>query len=306
MYLEKFGKPLHPIQRIRRETYNYQKQSHSEHLDLLNKYLLVAPYLIPGGNDTLKRPTIRHPDLHPNNVFVSKDLEITGLIDWQHCSILPLFLQCDIPNSFQNWDDDISDSLQTPTLPENFDDLSEREQFEQIQLFRRRQLHYYYVIKTKEVNPIHYEALDYDFGMLRRKLFQWASEPWEGDNITLKRDLISLTRLWSRITQPQSLSTGADARIPCPITFEEEEKRECERLSAAQVEADEQFQDGLDVVGATSDGWVPAERYEEARRRERKIRADCLEGAETDEERETIREHWLFDDFDDSEVEEYR
>jgi len=90
-YLTRFGRPLHPFQRIRRELVDYQQQSHLSHLENLKRYLCVAADLVPSkANDVLK-PTIKHPDLQPNNIFVSKSLEITGLIDWQHCSVLPLF-----------------------------------------------------------------------------------------------------------------------------------------------------------------------------------------------------------------------
>src|ERR1700761_130380 len=46
-YLRKFGQPLHPFQRLRREIYNYQKQSHLDYLDSLDKYLRITPYLVP-------------------------------------------------------------------------------------------------------------------------------------------------------------------------------------------------------------------------------------------------------------------
>ncbi|KAF1932981.1 uncharacterized protein M421DRAFT_399461 [Didymella exigua CBS 183.55] len=65
----------------------------------LDKYLQAVPYMILNGDPTITCPTLRHPDLQPNNVFVLDDLSITGLIDWQHCALLPLFLQCGIPNS---------------------------------------------------------------------------------------------------------------------------------------------------------------------------------------------------------------
>lgn len=128
-YLAKHGRPLNPYQRIRREFFNYERQSHLECLDHLRKYLQVAQYLVPEDIGGALRPTIRHPDLQPNNIFVSDDLEITSLIDWQHCTILPMFLQGGIPNSLQNHGDEVLESLAKPTLPDDFDDLSEAKQF---------------------------------------------------------------------------------------------------------------------------------------------------------------------------------
>jgi hypothetical protein len=95
-YLTSHGKPLHPINRLCRESYNFQKQLPSAHLNNLRRYLEVAPYLVP-NNVTLSCETIRHPELGPMNIFVSPNLDITGILSWSQCAILLLFLQCNIP-----------------------------------------------------------------------------------------------------------------------------------------------------------------------------------------------------------------
>jgi hypothetical protein len=111
--LTQHGKPLHPYHRIRREWVDYQQQSPSRHMEFLKMYVQIAPDLVPKHDDNMTRPSIRHPDIQPNNVFVSQNLEITGLIDWQHCAILPLFLQAGVPGSLQNYGDAVSESLET-------------------------------------------------------------------------------------------------------------------------------------------------------------------------------------------------
>ena len=118
----------------------------------------------------LSRPTIRHPDLQPNNIFVSDSLTIVGLIDWQHCSILPLFLQAGPPKYFQNYGDEESERLTRPQLPEGFDQLSQEEQDVLKDLYRRRQLHYYYIAATARLNKDHFEACTNEHGMLKQKL----------------------------------------------------------------------------------------------------------------------------------------
>ncbi|KAJ6155568.1 hypothetical protein N7470_006134 [Penicillium chermesinum] len=248
-YLEQFGRPLQPFQRLRREVYNYQPQSHQEHAAALEKYLQIAPYLIPQDCRALHRPAIRHPDLQPNNIFITDDLKVKGLIDWQHSTVLPLFLQCGIPESLQNYGDEISESLQLPTLPTDFDELEEIEQFQQAELLRRRQIHYFYVKLTAERNPEHYEALTLQFSTLRQRLFHHASDPWEGDNTTLTADLITLSKKWAGFAQ--------DARKPCPISFSDDEAMEYLRLERAQSEADEQFQACREAIGVGHEGWVP-------------------------------------------------
>lgn len=299
-YLKSFGRPLQPYQRLRREIHKYQKLSHLDHLDSLDKYLQIASYLTPNDDDSLTLPTMRHPDLQPNNVLVSSKSEITGLIDWQHCSILPLFLQCGIPNSFQNYNDAVSEALQLPELPSDFDKLNETQQFEQLEVLRRRQLHYYYVILTEKLNPLHYHALELEFSILRRKVFRHASDPWEGDNATLQADLIRVTENWSKITGSE-LNTKSSVIPPCPISFPEDVVSECLRLNSAQIEADEELEACREVIGVGPEGWVPTDHYEEAKQRESKLKADSLAAAESEEERATAVEHWIFDDFDEEE-----
>ncbi|RDW93613.1 uncharacterized protein DSM5745_00935 [Aspergillus mulundensis] len=291
-YLSQFGQPLQPFQRLRRETYNYQPQSHLDHIATLNQYLQIAPSLTPHNNPALQRPVLRHPDLQPNNIFVTNELEITALIDWQHTAILPLFLQCAIPNSIQNYGDEISESLTEPTVPANFNDLEPQEQYAQADLFRKRQLHYLYVKMTSQMNTEHYDALAHGFSTLRRRIFHHASEPWEGDNVSLKSDLITLSQKWTNIN-----GTGGNAP-PCPLVYSDAESTECFRLARAQAEADEQFRLCRDVIGAGNEGWVHVDQYEEVKARERTLRRNALDAAETDQERKEIEENWIFDDFD--------
>ncbi|KAJ5366457.1 hypothetical protein N7541_000398 [Penicillium brevicompactum] len=284
----KFGQPLQPLQRLHREIYNYQTQSPFEHIASLKKYLHIATYLIPQNNSTITRPVMRHPDLQPNNIFVSDKLEITGLIDWQHSVVLPL-PQCGIPRSLQNYSNEVSESLQIPRFPDNINDLEEREQFEQVELLRRRQLHHSYVNFTAKSNSEHYDALEYDMRTLRRKLFHHASAPWEGDNVSLKADLIALSRGWSKMDPRR--------KPQCPISFSEEESSECLQLQSAQTEADEQMQACQEAIGVGHEGWVPAELYDGARQRERNLMADALDAVESDEEKTRIKENWIFGDF---------
>lgn len=69
---------------------------------------------------SLLRPTLRHPDLQPPNIFVSDDFKTVGLIDWQHGSILPLFLQAGVPKYWQNTSDEPV-IIAKPTLPFNYE-----------------------------------------------------------------------------------------------------------------------------------------------------------------------------------------
>lgn len=303
-YLEKFGKPLAPFQRLRREVHNYQPQSHLEHIQNLKKYLAIAPHLISSApNDKyLHRPVIRHPDLQPNNVIVTDNFEVKGLIDWQHSTIMPLFLQSGIPLSIKSHD--IIEPLREPTPPieiskENETLFDKREQLQEAELYRKRRLHYEYMRQTADINPEHCDALSERFNKLRRRLWHLASDPWEGDIITLKADLITISERWAEITADSDIDDG-QTEENCPISFSDEEILECLRLNEAQIEADEQLQECQDIIGVCGEGWTPIASYDKAKAREKKLKMETFQAAETDEERRRLEENWIFDDFSES------
>lgn len=257
-YLRKFGRPLHPFQRLYREDLDY-KVSPSESPHSLETYLQAVPYLLPTDDGSLTRPILRHPDLETNNVLISDDLNTTGLIDWQHSTSLPLFLQCGIPNAFRNYGDSVSEDLIPPKLPPNFDELSEQEQSEQVSVLRERQLHYFYVAATDLLNPQHYNALAHNSSAIRRKTWNHTSLPWEGDNITLKADLVALQQKWTRVTALHMSEGGAATPRPYPVDYAGDEPQEILRLHTSQAEMDQPLQSCRDVVGVKPDGWVSLE-----------------------------------------------
>jgi len=72
--------------------------------------------------------------------------------------------------------------------------------------------------------------------MSKQKLQQYASTPWEGDNITLKAELIRAVKNWPALT------TGQDGNVPaCPIQFSDEEVEQCLRIEAEQNHIDLQM-----------------------------------------------------------------
>ncbi|KAJ7775916.1 protein kinase subdomain-containing protein PKL/CAK/Fmp29, partial [Mycena maculata] len=247
-YLEQFGQPLLPFQRVRREGYRYQEQSPSDHIENLNRYLLIASSLVP-RDPALGHFRIRHPDLQQNNIVVSRspdsNWQVVGLFDWQHASILPPFLLAGVPERLQNYDDPISQSMTRPSLPENLDDLDETEQSRAKELYLRRLVHYYYVKSTEECNELHYAALTDPVGMLRRRLFYHAGDPWEGETLALKVALIAATENWETLT-------GTCA--PCPVVFDAEDVRETMKLDKVQREADETLEACRNMIGFGPEG----------------------------------------------------
>lgn len=216
------------MDRVRRETFNLEKQLPSVHLDSLRKYLQVSKHLVPQADSRLLRPTIRHPDLQPSNIFVSEDLEITSLIDWQNIAILPLHLQSGIPPDLDNSTDSASRSLETSSQPQALIELSEAERLEHLELFAKKQLHYFYMTETANRNSLHFDAMTLPFSIGRREIFQLSSAPWQGANIPLRSSLIFVKENWQTICRPCYWSNECSCsryqfrcqyHIPCPRRF---------------------------------------------------------------------------------------
>ncbi|KJA17386.1 hypothetical protein HYPSUDRAFT_206214 [Hypholoma sublateritium FD-334 SS-4] len=85
---KRFAEPRLPLRRERRPAYKYHPQSPAHH---------VPPHHTrprPSG-PALSRFSMCHPDLRPANIFVSR-------FDWQHASVLPVFLLAGVPQSLHS------------------------------------------------------------------------------------------------------------------------------------------------------------------------------------------------------------
>jgi len=80
-WLQRFGKPQHPREPLYRAFYDHQEVDPKIQEQSLRNYIRIGLLVVPPQAE-LNRPTIRHPDLSPSNIFVSESGGITGLIDW--------------------------------------------------------------------------------------------------------------------------------------------------------------------------------------------------------------------------------
>lgn len=241
-----------PFDGVYRDITGYQKSDPQEHYKHLEMYLQIVDRLF-SKEPFLNRPTLRHPDLNPNNILISEKADIVGLIDWQHSKILPLFLQAGIPSRLQNYGDPVLEDLSRPQLPEDFDDLEEEDRKKEFELYRLRHVHFHYVDATAKHNDRHFNTLTHPAGLLRRKIFQHADEPCEGNNFPLKADLMRAVQQWDSF----DLGTeSGDARTheECPITIEGLEADAAPDAAMKQGEADSQMDILRNVIGIGSDG----------------------------------------------------
>ncbi|KAH9882972.1 hypothetical protein J1614_000338 [Plenodomus biglobosus] len=269
--------------------YGYQEVDPQLQIDTSQDYLKIAPHIVPERRE-LNHPTIRHPDLSPTNIFISDSGAITGIIDWQHTTILPIFLQAKIPKHFQNYGDDASETFQPPQLPEDFATLTESEKERETELYRRRQLHYFYLDFTNRTNKPHFRAMGTHDLVVRNRLYDTAGRPWEGDNTSLKAELIQASAYWPDI------ATLAMKQAEFPVKYSESEVTECLAIDEKQKQADGQMQRMRDFIGVNIDGWLPMHVYEEAREKERYIKEQMMDAADMEEKRRELQELWPFQD----------
>ncbi|KAF7290352.1 APH domain-containing protein [Mycena chlorophos] len=291
-YLRQFGQPLLPWRRERRPSYKYQLQSPLDHVENLERYLGITSSLVP-QDPALSRFYIRHPDLHPNNIFVSwspgSDCKIVSLFDWQHTSILPMFLLAGIPQRLQNHADAVSQSMTLPSRPENLDQMGEARRDGEEYRYRLRLVHYHYVVSTMECNPLHYAAFTDRLFALRGRLFLHAGGPWEGESFDLEAALIQATNKWEDLT---------GAVVPCPIKFDTKDLDEMAELDKEMSETTRGFELLQAMRGIGEEGWVPVKDYEDTVAFLKQFKEESLAGAESVEEREEIMDQWPWNDMD--------
>ncbi|KAI7109973.1 hypothetical protein KC343_g10182 [Hortaea werneckii] len=271
-WLHSYGKPRLPFDREYCEMFNYEKVNPDEHIRTLEKFVQVAAHTVP-AEEWLRKPVIRHPDLSPNNIFVDDDCSITSIIDWQHTTVLPLYLHAGIPSSLQNYGDPDSEELKKPEYPSNLDELDEEDRLKDIELYRRRHTHFYYVAATITKLNSHYKAISHNRGAFQKRLYQHSIAPWEGNSIPLKAYLVMLVRNWSELTKG-----GIDG---------DQKTAPYKKMGILR-----------DAIGINTDGWVAFERYDAAVAAAKHIKAEALSYAENELDREMIEQHWPFDDFD--------
>jgi len=241
-------------------------------MDNLDNYLKTAPYNVPESEE-LKVPVLRHPDLSPSNIFVSDSGEITGIIDWQHAVVLPIFLQAKMTKHFQNYVDEDSENFKPLRLPPNFDSLDMSEKDREMEPFRRRQVHFFYIGFTDRLNKPHFRAMGKHNLVLRNSLYDAACRLWEGDNTSLQEEMIYTLEQWDEITSEDGKRKGR------PVQYEPDEIKECLERYAKQKEVDDQMKQMRDFIGINIEGWVPIESFEEARERAEHIKNERFVGA---------------------------
>ena len=275
-----------------------------DHVKNLHHYLRLAPSLLPDDH-SLSAFCIRHPDLTDSNIRVSIDsggLEIVSFLDWQNTAVLPLFLHAGIPDFIQNKEDEVSQQMVTPELPDNFDTLPEEDKDWEKELLRRRLAHYHYNLSTAAYNKVHHEGLVDPLNPFRRRIFIHASAIWEGETIKLLCAMIDLVCGWE---------VFATDGTPCPVDFTEEEIEKALKLYQALANAERGERQLVAKIGYADETWVPVADYEAAKAfgqelKRMTLKASAEDEETTEEEYALIEANWPLDDMDEDELNEYK
>ncbi|KAI7235366.1 hypothetical protein KC330_g4311 [Hortaea werneckii] len=140
--------------------------------------------------------------------------------------------------------------------------------------------------------------MSHDRGLFRKKLYQHAVAPWEGNSIPLKADLVMLSRNWSELTKGGI--EGEQRTTICPISFQQQDADETTDKRLEQEDIDKKMGIIRDAIGISTDGWVSSERYDDVVAAAQDMKAQALGYAENEWEREMTEQHWPFDDFDEN------
>ena len=187
-----------------------------EAISLLERYLQVSACMVPPceGEDT-HSPTLWHPDLHLDNVYVDTTSgQITRIIDWQWTAAMPLYYQYGVPRMFRH-PGSVEDGWAVSELPEGYESLC---QSDKTKIDRSREseiCHKFYESQTFINNPRCQAVIRLDHLKERTAPARLAIGVWvDRDVFFLRQALISIANLWP-VLCPDSGQ--------CPISFSEQE-----------------------------------------------------------------------------------
>ncbi|KAI9934488.1 hypothetical protein MW887_000102 [Aspergillus wentii] len=135
------------------------KASPEKHIQLLEQFMTVLPYILPF--EDVSNPVLLHHDLHTENIFVDETdhTKVSSIIDWQEVYAAPLFLQARFPSVF-DCDDPYPWGIIKPELPDDFDILSQPEKNMEEERLDRLRLKKFYEIASRKFNPALVQAMD--------------------------------------------------------------------------------------------------------------------------------------------------
>jgi hypothetical protein len=248
---------------------NYQRSSDEpetagDYISLLQRYTKLAPFLVPPSADSERTITLSHPDLHLDNIFIDpRTNQITSIIDWQHASASPVFLQRPFPQMLE---------------------LSQNPQAER-QVIEKQLLEFYFEA-LKSMDPLQWKVLSEPLHAIRTDPISLIFCCWDREDLfSLRNAIIAAIARWDDIS---------DGETKCPIEFSgkelEQHQSEMELIEGISMILHQLHNSGLISLG----GMVAPERYEDARKWNDYFKQEFINLAEDEKRRELHEKVWPF------------
>ena len=266
-------------------------QQASAHFSLLDRFDKIAPYIIPSDPE-FTRPTLWHTDLHFGNLFVSEDalangkIVITSVIDWQHVSIAPLFLQARVPLFIRyHTPTSLPPGLAIASLPDDFESM-ENDDKKSIALdIELANHHKLYEIAASSENSKYYRVLSSRIRDFILPCIGFSGRTWSGGFVPLRESLLRVITHWD---------SQDHVDIPCPIEFSESERL----AHVADAKEWQEAEDGLVLLqsrlGVGEDGWVENERYDDAVAKNEDFKREMMEKLPEGPDRDEFMAVWPY------------
>ncbi|KAE8352381.1 kinase-like domain-containing protein [Aspergillus coremiiformis] len=270
---------------------NVGREMPYEYMDLIEKYLLVVPYITQHESESteLLQPTLWHSDLHLNNVYVDLHTEtITTIIDWQNTTVAPLILQAKVPRMVQHVSP-LPLGWVMPEKPKDYDALPEKDKLKADRLYESALCHKYYEVLTAKTNPQHYAAISHNdtwksplIQPIRSISGAWSSREVFG----LRSSLMAVAEHWPEL----------QSAAHCPISFTEEERKLHNEEMENRDYIERLMEEFQDAGILPLDGIVDAEDYEIVQKTNHTQKKIFMSLAENEEERVWMDKIWPYQD----------
>ncbi|KAE8353819.1 kinase-like domain-containing protein [Aspergillus coremiiformis] len=260
----------------------------SEHTSLLSRFLQLAPHFIRPGS--YSAPTLRHPDLSLSNILLAPgSTRIISIIDWQDAVIFPRFMQAGYP-AFCEHDFSQPQSLQIPSLPDDFDEMGIDEQRQSRAIFRLEEANLYYTAATGVHNDKHMDVLKLPHLGMQQYLLRQTGYPWDADVINLRVALVGITTpsVWGKISS-----------AVCPVGFSDEEREAALAESQEWNESEQLLSRVREHLDIDLEGGTEPDNFERAAEGSRQFRIEMVRQATADQ-REICWRNWPYRDTEDN------
>ncbi|KAL8966267.1 MAG: hypothetical protein Q9183_003448 [Haloplaca sp. 2 TL-2023] len=258
------------------------------HANLRDVALGILPFLAewPALQQSAK-PVLWHTDLHMGNIFVSETdhSQIVSIIDWQHTSVSPHFVQARWP-IFLRPPENYALGLQYPELPKNYKDLDATDKMIADYEKQSADASKAYEVATYINNQVTYEAL-WEVHDPTQEFFKRIGDTWDDGIVHLQMCLEKMQEDWSELGFPD----------PCPLEMSAEDKESLNHRRAAYTDWYEAQETAKKYLGTDEDGWISPELDFDRKCRQNKELLDYMiecKGTEDEEGASIMRRLWPF------------